>query len=223
MSYELLLIICSFAVTLGARFYLNSKYKKCEKLASSKGITGEEVARKILDHNGLENVKVEETSGVLSDHYDPRAKIVRLSPTIFGKSSIASVSVAAHECGHAIQDKDGYFFLRFRSSIVPLVNFASIAGYIAIMIGLFAGALGFIWIGIICELAILFFQLITLPVEFNASRRGLHQLQELNLLEKEETTNSKGMLRAAALTYVAGAASAFLEVLRLVLMANRRK
>lgn len=221
MDYTLIILL-TFAVTLGAQFYLNSQYKRCEKILSKKGMTGEEVARKILDKNDLHDVQVVETSGVLSDHYDPRGKVVRLSSSIFGKSSIASVSVAAHECGHAIQDKNGYFFLRLRSSIIPLVNFSSMAGYVAIMIGLFLGALGLLWIGIFFEAVILLFQLITLPVEFNASQRGLQQLEELKIIEKSEVTASRSMLFAAALTYVASVAASLLEILRLVMMARRR-
>ena len=223
MSYEILILIGTFIITLGAQFYLNQSYKKCQKISSSKNMTGEEVARQILDANGLRTVKVVETSGVLSDHYDPRTKVVRLSSSIFGKKSMASVAVAAHECGHAIQDKDGYFFLRLRSSIIPIVNFASMAGYIAIMIGLFLGALGFLWIGILLEVVILLFQLITLPVEFNASHRGLIQLKSLDLLDKKEMKYGKRMLTAAALTYVASVATSFLEILRLVLIARRRE
>lgn len=221
MNYYIFLAI-SLAITLGAQAYLNSQYRRCAKIMSQKGMSGEQVARKILDKNGLENVKVEETSGLLSDHYDPKKKVVRLSGSIFGESSIASVSVAAHECGHAIQDKDGYFFLRFRSGILPLVNFASMAGYIAIVIGLFAGALGFIWLGIGFEVVILVFQLITLPVEFNASRRGLQQLEDLDIIDENETKDSKKVLKAAALTYVASVATSALEILRLVLLVKRR-
>lgn len=217
-----LFIIITFAITLGAQAYLNSQYNKCAKIMNSKGITGLEVARMILDKNGLKEVGVLQTSGVLSDHYDPKNKVVRLSDSIYAKSSIASISVAAHECGHAIQDKTGYVFLRFRKSITPLVNFASMAGYIAIMIGIFAGALRIFWFGIFCEAFILLFQLITLPVEFDASRRGLNELMDLGIVDSRELSNCKGMLTAAALTYVAAVATSLLEILRLVLMARRR-
>ncbi len=212
----------SCLITIGAQAYLNSNYKRCEKILTKKGITGEEVARKILDHNKLKDVKVEEVAGVLSDHYDPKAKVVRLSKSIFSKSSVASVSVAAHECGHAIQDKDDYFFLRFRHSIIPIVNLATKAGYIAIVAGLILGMLQLFWLGIICEFLILFFQLITLPVEFNASSRGLSQLLELKIIEQEELKDCSTMLKAAALTYVSAVAASLLEILRLLLMANRR-
>ena len=222
-GYDWLLIILTFVITLGAQFYINSKYAKTKKIMTKKGYSGKEVARKILDTNGLTNVEVVETAGLLSDHYDPRKKVVRLSSDIYTNTSIASVSVAAHECGHAIQDKNNYFFLRFRNTIIPLVNIASTAGYIAIMIGLFSQALGFIKIGIAFELIILFFQLITLPVEFNASRRGLKELEKLEILDKKELTKSKGMLKAAALTYVAAVATSLLDVIRLLMILKRNE
>jgi len=216
-----LIIILTFVITLGAQGFINSSYRKNKNIKSNRGLTGFEVARKILDSNGLSNVQVVETNGVLSDHYDPRAKTVRLSSEVYEKSSIASISVAAHECGHAIQDKNGYFFLRLRNSIIPLVNLASSAGYVAILIGLFTSSLGFLWIGILLEVVILAFQLITLPVEFNASARALQQLEELNIVDASEKRKSKGMLTAAALTYVAAVATAVLEIVRLLLLTRR--
>lgn len=219
MSYILLGI--TLIITLSAQGYINHMYQKTRKIVSSQKITGSEVARKILDENGLQNVKVEKVNGVLSDHYDPSSKTVRLSTDIYEKDSLAAVSVASHECGHAIQDKDGYFFLRFRNRIIPLVNFASKAGYIIIMISIFASLFELLWIGILLEMIILLFQVITLPVEFDASKRALKQVLELKIVEKEEHRFCKKMLRAAALTYVAGVASAILEILRLILIARR--
>ena len=221
MEYYLFLAV-TLAITIGSQLYLKTTYKINSKINSKKGITGADVARRILDHNGLENVKIEKTYGFLSDHYDPRTKVVRLSDSIYGETSIAAVSVAAHECGHAIQDKEGYVFLRIRSMIVPIVNLASTAGYIAILIGFFAGIIHLILLGIICEVAILIFQLITLPVEFNASRRGLKQIKELELIESNEKGRCKRMLTAAALTYVASVATSAIQILRLILMMRRR-
>ena len=183
-------------------------------------MTGREVARKILDKNGLKNVKVLEVSGMLTDHYDPRNKTVSLSTDIYNNNSIASLSVAAHECGHAIQDKNDYFFLRFRNSIVPIVNLSSRLGYIAIMIGLFTSLTGFLWIGIFLEFIILLFQVVTLPVEFNASSRALKQLEELEIVSKREHRLCYKMLKAAALTYVASVATAILQIFRLLLIAR---
>ena len=220
---EWILIIISLIITFSSQAYIKMLFKKTKNIRNSKGNDGRTVARKILDKNGLSNVEVVETSGVLSDHYDPRKKVVRLSPDIYSGTSIASVSVAAHECGHAIQDKNGYFFLKFRNSIIPIVNLSSKLGYISIMIGLILGALGFLWIGIILEFIILFFQIITLPVEFNASSRGLNQIKELNLAEESEMSKCRGMLKAAALTYVASVATSALEILRLLLILNSRR
>lgn len=220
---EYLLVILALIITLGAQFYINSKYKKTRKIMTKKGLKGFEIARKILDKNGLKDVKVEETQGILSDHYDPRGKVVRLSSGIYGRSTVASAAVAAHECGHAIQDKNKYTFLRLRNTIIPIVNLSSTAGYIAIVIGIIAKAAGIIMIGIVFELIILLFQIITLPVEFNASRRGLEQLKDLKLLEADELKAGKSMLNAAALTYVASVASTLLQIARLLLLINRNK
>ena len=160
-----ILLVLSLLVTSAAQIYINSSYSKTKRIKNRAGITGAQTARKILDENGLSNVKVEEVSGILGDHYDPRTKTVRLSSDIYRNTSIASASVAAHECGHAIQDKEGYFFLKLRNSIVPLVNFASYAGYFAILIGIIASSLKIIWIGIIAEIVILVFQLILLMLQ----------------------------------------------------------
>lgn len=220
MFYGILII--SLIITLSAQAFVSMTYSKTKKIKNINNLTGSEVARQILDNNGLSNVKVVETPGSLSDHYDPRSKVVRLSTEVYHSPSIASVAVAAHECGHAIQDKDKYIFMNIRSSIVPLVNFASYAGYFAIMIGFLASAMNLVWIGIIMECIILLFQVITLPVEFNASSRALKQIKQLNFLEKKEYRKGRKMLTAAAMTYVASVATTVLEILRLVLMANRR-
>ncbi len=211
-------LFLTLIITLGAQIYIDINYNKTKRITNKKKLTGKEAARIILDKNGLENVKVEEISGFLSDHYDPREKVVRLSPSIANEKSIAAVSVASHECGHALQDKNNYFFLLFRNSLVPIVNFASYAGYIAICIGIFFSSLNLLWLGIIMEVIILFFQIITLPVEINASKRALEKIQEYELLIPQELTYSKKMLTSAAMTYVASVAAAILQILRLVLL-----
>ena len=221
ISLNYILIGIAMLITLGSQVFINSKYKTTSKIKNNKDITGKEVARIILDKNNLKNVKINEVSGTLSDHYDPRNKTVNLSSDIYNGNTIAAISVASHECGHAIQDKNGYLFLRFRNSIVPLVNFASRAGYIAILIGLFTSWVGFIWIGILLEVVILLFQVVTLPVEFNASDRALKQIEKLDLVTKKEKNQCKGMLTAAALTYVASVATAILEIVRLILVAKK--
>jgi len=210
-------------ITLISQSYINSTYQKTRKILSKKGMSGREVARRILDENGLKNVKVEEVSGTLSDHYDPKNKTVRLSTDIYQNTSLASVAVASHECGHAIQDKEGYSFLRIRNSIIPLVNIASRAGYIIIVISFLMSLMKLLWVGILLEFVILAFQVITLPVEFNASNRALKQIKDLKIVNDEEHVNCKGMLTAAALTYVASVASAIIEITRLLFILNRRR
>ena len=217
------LAIISLIVTLSAQAFISASYSKYSKIRNSNLITGEQVARKILAQNGLNNIKVVETSGHLSDHYDPKNKVVRLSSSNFNNASVAAVSVACHECGHAIQDKDGYTFLRIRSSLVPIVNLCSTAGYISILLGSVFGALGLIWLGIIAELIILFFQIVTLPVEFNASKRGIEELKKNQMLNNEELKGGKTVLTAAALTYVASVATAIIQILRLILIYGQRE
>ena len=218
------LVIIAFLITLVADIYLRTRYSKYKKVKVKSGMTGAEVAREILKENGLDNIYVVETRGYLTDHYDPRNKVVRLSTDIYNGDSIASVSVAAHECGHAVQDKEGYFFLRFRSFLVPIVNFSTKFGYLAVLIGLIFGTMNLAWIGIFLLVAILLFQLITLPVEFNASKRGKMFLSKLNVVDNSERSMASSMLMAAAMTYVASLVSTLLDLLRLVLvvMSNDR-
>lgn len=216
------LIIISLIITLGSQIFVNGSYKKYKKVNNEKGITGRDAARNILDKNGLSNVGVVETHGYLSDHYDPRSKVVRLSSDIYRGTSVAGISVAAHECGHAIQDKDGYLFMKIRASLVPLVNFSSYAGYFAVMIGLMFGLLNLIWLGIILEIVILVFQIITLPVEINASSRAMKLIKEYNFFNNKELRQGRTMLMAAAMTYIASVATTLIQILRLVLMIGRR-
>lgn len=219
---EYLLTIIAFLLTITAQLFVNGSYSKTRKIKNKHNLTGEQVARTILDNNGLQNVQIEEVGTTLGDHYDPRSKTVRLSSDIYHNTSIASASVAAHECGHAIQDKEDYTFLRIRHTLIPLVSFSSYAGYIAIVIGCIFSSMNLIWFGILMEIVILLFQLITLPVEFNASSRALKNIEELNILEQSELKYSRKMLKAAAMTYVASVAAAVLEILRLLLIFGRR-
>ncbi len=216
------LVLIGFLITLIAQIFVKASYSKYKKIETKSGLQGFEVARKILDRNGLNKVDIVETRGELTDHYDPTRKVVRLSSDIYHGTSIASSSVAAHECGHAVQDKEGYFFLKLRAAIVPVVNISSKLGYVAILIGLLFGLMNLAWIGIFLELAILFFQLITLPVEFNASKRAAIFLKEEALIEKKEQQGSKKMLNAAAMTYVASVLATLLEIFRLVLIVANR-
>lgn len=216
------LTIISLIITLGAQIFVNSSYSKYKKVKNERGLTGSEAARYLLDKHGLSDVKVEKTSGYLSDHYDPRSKTVRLSEDNYNYASISAVSVACHECGHAIQDKEGYIFMRMRASLLPITNFASMAGYFAILLGCIFGAFNLIWLGILCEVVILLFQLITLPVEFDASRRALRELDYAHFFNSRELSSGKRVLTAAALTYVASVATALIQILRLVLMFGGR-
>ena len=220
LSY--LLMFVSIIITLVAQIFVRSSYAKYKKIQNSKNLTGAEVAREILNRHGLGNVYVTETRGVLSDHYDPTRKVIRLSKDIYQGTSIAAVSVASHECGHAIQDKEGYSFMRFRSLMFPIVNFSSKAGYIAILIGIIFGFADFIWLGIALEIIILLFQLVTLPVEFDASARALKEIENNKFLVAGEQTGGKRMLKAAAFTYVASVLTTLIEIFRLVLMARSR-
>lgn len=216
------LAIISLIITLGAQAFISSSYSKYSKVKNVKGLTGQEVARKLLDKHGLQDIKVAETSGYLSDHYDPKGRVIRLSKSIYGEASVAAVAVACHECGHAIQDKNKYTFLRIRSAMVPFVNLCTYLGYVSIILGSIFSALGLIWAGIIAEMVILLFQVITLPVEFDASKRGLKEVKEEQFLSNDEYSGGKTMLTSAALTYVASVATTIIQILRLILIYGRR-
>ena len=220
-TISLILILSATLISGGASLFIRINYKKYKQETLNKKVTGYDVAREILDNNNLSNVLIFETEGELSDHYDPSNKTIKLSHDIYHGNTIAAASVAAHECGHAIQDKEGYTFLRFRNKIIPIVNLSSKAGYIAIMLGIILSMVNLIWIGIAFEIIILLFQLVTLPVEFDASKRALKIIKKLNIVNKEEHSGAKKMLISAALTYVAGVLSTVLEILRLVLMFTR--
>jgi len=220
MYYDILIII-GLIISLIAQIRVSSSYSKYKKILNSKDLTGFDVGRKILDKNGLTDIMILETKGNLSDHYDPSRKVIKLSTDIYHGSSIASAAVAAHECGHAIQDKVGYKPMRIRRKIIPTVNICSKLGYIAIVIGaLFSYQL--IEIGIILLATILIFHLVTLPVEFNASSRALKELETLKLIGDNQKSKAKSMLSSAAFTYVASLITSFLQILRLVLMFSRR-
>lgn len=218
LSYLLLGI--SLILMIMAQAFVSGAYARYKKVKNDRGLSGLDVARQILDKYGLQDVYVTETQGKLSDHYDPIRKVVRLSKEIYHGTSIASVSVAAHEVGHALQDKDGYTFMRIRSKLIPIVNFSSSAGYFAILFGFFFGYFRLIWIGIFLEVIILLFQLVTLPVEFDASKRAKKELEENGMLDSAELKKSSRMLMAAAFTYVASVLTSILQILRLVLMAR---
>ena len=222
MTLEILLLFAIIALPLLSNLYIMIVYNTNKRKDNNKRLTGYQTARIILDNNGLTNVDIVEVGGSLTDHYDPVKKIVCLSTDISRGTSISALSVAAHECGHAIQDKEAYLFLRIRSSIYPIVNFSSSFAYWMILIGLMIGYVNLLYIGICFSFIGLLFQLITLPVEFNASKRAIHIIEQYNLIDRTESLSCRSVLRAAAYTYVAGTLSAALEILRFFLLARSR-
>lgn len=217
MSF-LIYFILILIIPIFAQMKVRSAYSKYSKVPASNGYTGAEVARKILDENGLYSVKIEETHGVLSDHYDPTAKVVRLSSDIYHGHSLAGTAVAAHEVGHAIQDKEGYTFMRIRHKLVPVANIGSNFSWILIIAGMIFSIYNLALLGVLFMAAAVLFQFVTLPVEFNASSRAMKQVVALGVIDAGEERETKKVLDAAALTYVAAAAVALLELLRFVLM-----
>lgn len=221
---DLLIILLMLIIPATAQFLVASNYSKYKNIDNSKELAGFEVARKILDENGLKDIYVVETKGNLTDHYDPKRKVVRLSTDIYHGKSIASVAVAAHECGHALQDKDGYLYMRMRSMLFPVVNFATSISYFIIFLGLLMESLDMIFLGILFVGTGLLFQIVTLPVEINASRRAKNCILSLHFTTNEEQSDVSNMLTAAASTYVAGVLTSALELLRLILIfGNNRK
>ncbi len=203
-----------------AQMKINSTFNKYLKINSNTNLTGLQAARMILDRNGLYDVQIEPVSGNLTDHYDPRTRVLRLSRNVYGGSSIAAMSVAAHEVGHAIQHSDGYFPLMLRNNIAPIANIGSRMVWLFIILG-FVISPFFIDIGIALFLGVVLFQVVTLPVEFNASRRALAQLEN-GILPTENLKPAKQVLNAAALTYVAATLTAIGELLRILYMTRRR-
>jgi len=216
------LVLIGAVLCLWANFRVTSTFKKYSRVRSQSNMTGAETAQALLNSQGIYDVQIEHIRGSLTDHYDPRKKILRLSDDTYGSASVAAVGVAAHECGHAIQHKEGYAPLQIRSAIVPLANFGCRFGIPIILLGLFFGQF-FIELGIWVFALSVLFQLVTLPVEFNASGRAVRLLAEQGILRGEENGQCKKVLSAAALTYVAAAASAVLQLLRLILIFGNRR
>ena len=215
---DIFLYLLIIIIPLIAQINIGINYRRYKNVKNNKGISGFEVARKILDSNGLEDIYVVETSGELTDHYDPTRRVIKLSKDIFHGTSVAAISVAAHECGHAIQDKDGYVFMRIRSFLVPLVNLVSTFSWIVILIGMIAQLFNVFVLGIVLISVGLLFQIVTLPVEFDASKRGKELLRNLNIVEDEESTGVSKMLKSAAMTYVASVLTSVLEIIRLIII-----
>lgn len=221
---ELILYLLAIIIMMAAQAGVQGRYRKYSQIRSDRGLSGAEVARKILDSKGLHHVRVEQNpnGGVLSDHFDPKQNVVRLSHAVYSDNSIASVAVAAHEVGHAIQYAEGYQAIAVRNTILPFAIVAQNLGWAAIMLGFLSNFDGFIGIGILMLLVIAAFQLITLPVEFNASSRALVILENGYLYE-DEVRDAKSMLNAAAFTYVAALISTLANILRILMQMNRRR
>lgn len=213
---ELLLIILIISLPLISQLYITVTYKKTSNIEFRSDTTGYDVARNILDKNGLNNILVVETNGTLTDHYDPTRKVIKLSKDIYHGNSVASASVAAHEVGHAIQDKERYTFLKIRHTIFPVVSFLDRISYIVIFLGFLLEYMNLVYFGIFAVGAGVLFQIITLPVEINASKRAIKELKSLNLTTDRTENLSKNMLTAAALTYVASTLAEILQLIRLI-------
>ena len=223
-----ILALIGMVICMIASARVKTTFSKYSGVRSRTGMTGAEAARRLLDSQGIYGVQILPVSGNLTDHYDPRDKTLKLSQSVYGSTSVAAIGVAAHECGHAIQDEVGYGPLRFRTAFVPVANFGSSISMILIVAGLIFGARNgsysiLVNIGILCFSLAVLFQLITLPVEFNASRRALVLLRENGILYEDEAAQTRKVLSAAALTYVAGALSAILQLLRLIILFGGRR
>lgn len=221
--YYIVLILPAIIISLIAQAKVSGTFSRYSKYQNARNMTGAEVARKILDKYGLYNVVIEHVAGNLSDHYDPKSRVLRLSDSVFSSRSVAALGVAAHECGHAIQHAKGYVPLKLRHSVYPLVSFSSSAAVPLILFGFVLNTSVLVDIGIILFSAVVLFQLITLPVEFNASRRALAILEESYFLDSGEVKGAKKVLTAAALTYVASAILAVAQLLRLILISRNRR
>lgn len=221
-----LLVLAGALICIAASGYLKSTYAKYTRVQSTSGLTGKEVAEKILYSQGIFDVTVEHVPGSLTDHYDPRTKQVCLSDATHDSRSVAAIGVAAHECGHACQHHKGYAPLSWRSSLVPVANLGSTIAWPLILLGLLfnsSSSIIFFNIGIIAFSLAVLFQLVTLPVEFDASKRAIKMLESTAILNPEELPLSRKVLTAAAMTYVAGAASSVLQLLRIILLSNSRR
>ena len=214
-----ILIIIGVIITLAASAKMNSAFRRYSKVRSHSGLTGAQAAAKILNYAGIYDVVVERVSGNLTDHYDPRSKVLRLSDATYNATSVAAIGVAAHECGHAMQDKEAYAPLKLRGSLVPVANIGSNLSWIFIILGIIMGAnQTLLNIGILLFSLAVIFQLVTLPVEFNASSRALRVLKDSAMMYEDEVEDTRKVLSAAALTCVASAAAAILSLLRLVIL-----
>ena len=217
------LVLAGVALCAIASWNVRSTYRRFSRVKNSRGMVAQDVAAQILQRSGIYDVRIERVRGNLTDHYSPHEKVLRLSDSVYGSTSVAAIGVAAHECGHAIQHHVGYAPLKLRSASVPIANFGSKLSWPIILIGLLMGYMQIAQIGILLFAFVVFFQLVTLPVEFNASRRALAVLSGNNILWEEEMRGARKVLTAAAMTYVASLFSSILQMLRLILLTSRRE
>lgn len=217
------LVIIALLLSLFASFGVKATFSKYNKVLNNRGLTAEDAARRILDSNGLTNVRLERVSGDLTDHFDPKSNVIRLSDATYSSTSVGAIGVAAHECGHAIQYAKGYAPIKIRNKIVPIVNIGNSLSMPLFLLGLLLGMYNLALFGAALFGVVLAFQLITLPVEFNASRRAISILGESEMLDTNELKGAKKVLRAAAMTYVAAVAATALQLLRLLMIVNRRR
>ena len=225
-DWTILIVLPALIISAWAQIKVSTTFNKYAKLYSKRGMTGADAARRILDSHGLHDVKVEHIRGQLTDHYDPRENVIRLSDAVYGSVSAAAIGVAAHEAGHAVQHAEGYFPIRVRSAVIPATRFGSMLSIPLFFIGLILASPALLLAGIALYSLVAIFQLVTLPVEFNASARAIRVLRSSGMLSEEELSASKKVLTAAALTYVAALLTSLLTLLRLIVLAggsNRRR
>lgn len=222
-DWTILLVIPGFILSLWAQIKVKSTFSKYSTVYTARGLTGAGAARRILDANGLYHVRIEQISGSLTDHYDPRANVIRLSAAVYSYTTPAAIGVAAHEAGHAVQYAKNYAPIKLRASLIPLTNIGSGLAMPLFFIGLIFASEALMLLGIILYSAIALFQLVTLPVEFNASSRAMSALRSSGMLNGTELKGARKVLTAAALTYVAALLTSLLTLLRLLLLANRRR
>ena len=221
--YYFIFIVPALLFSLLAEYKVNSTYSKYSKIGSARKLTGSQAARLILDMNGLRHVAIERVAGNLTDHFDPKTNVVRLSDGVYNNYSIAALGVAAHECGHAVQYAQGYSPMKLRSAIIPLTNFGSTISIPLILIGFMLTLDSLVIIGILLFSTVAFFQLVTLPVEFNASNRALAVLEQQDMLSAQELKGTKKVLSAAAMTYVAALITSLAQLLRLIMVFGGRR
>lgn len=219
----IIILIPAIIFSIVAQIMVKSAFSEYSKVRNSRGLTGADAAREILDRNGLTNVRIEHISGSLTDHYDPKANVIRLSDDVYGSATVAAVGVAAHEAGHAVQYAEGYYPIKIRNAIIPVTRFGSSLSTPLVILGLLLSWDFLITAGILLFCAVVLFQAITLPVEFNASGRALKSLRSSHFLEDDEMKGARSVLTAAAMTYVAAMLSALLSLVRLLVISGRRR